>query len=138
MFGEITTNRVIKSIGLVPLTVDGDERLALEVVLESGYRLVMADTHNQNCCEIRIMHTADNLESLIGETLVKVWCSDVEEINYTDGCREVTFLHIQTDRDTAVVESYNAHNGYYGGMHVTVTVYDPAGKCVAGATLIEG
>jgi hypothetical protein len=154
-------NRVIRSIALkeVEINSDGerswysrDKREGLVIVLESGWSLVLVDVCGQSCCESRYMSTPDDLESLVGETLIAIrhggsneetrhYCGIEDgdgqlilegerEGCYCDGVQEAEFVHIQTDRDSICVGTYNEHNGYYGGLNLAVTVLDAEGNVV--------
>lgn len=132
-------NRVIRSIGFKPVEInfDGDawyredDREGLEIVLESGWRLVFVDADGQCCCESRYMHTDDNLESLVGEVLREVYIGEGGENEGEWGdVVEFQFLHICTNADAVVVGTYNDHNGYYGGLDLVVTIYNPQGEVV--------
>lgn len=159
-------NRVIRSIGFEDIKVkiddeeswgcaNGETREALVIVLESGWRVVLVDRAGQSCCESRYMSTDDDLDSLVGETLVGIrhggadsktghYCGiedgeigDGEDNDdnepegcYCDGVVEVEFALIQTNRDSATIGTYNSHNGYYGGLDLALAVYDPDGNKV--------
>lgn len=133
-------NRVIRSIGLKPMEINfgeddwgrEDDREGLEIVLESGWRIVAVDVCGQSCCESRYMHTDDKLESLVGEVLREIYIGEggaqVDE-EWGD-CKEFQFLHICTNTDAVVVGTYNEHNGYYGGLDLAVTIFNPQGEVV--------
>jgi hypothetical protein len=152
-------NRVIRSIELKEVTINSEgeswrskeQREGLVIVLESGWSLVLVDICGQSCCEHRYMSTPDDLESLVGETLVGIrhggvtdgvhhYCDkedgavilagDEEEQCYCTDSQEAEFVHIQTDRDSICIGTYNEHNGYYGGLNLAVTVLDPEGHAV--------
>ena len=137
-------NRVIRSIGIKPMEsifqkaesgwIWGHEigREGLEIVLESGWGLVFADVAWQSCCESRYMHTDDNLETLVGETLREIYVGEggtQQEEEWRD-CKEFQFLHICTFTDAVVVGAYNEHNGYYSGLDLAVTIFSPQGEAV--------
>lgn len=158
-------NRVIRSIGFEDVVVqcdddeywgggNGEKREGLVIVLESGWRVVLVDRCGQSCCEHRYMHTDDDLESLVGETLVGIrhggadsktshYCGiedgeigdgddddNEPDYCYCDGVEEVEFVLIQTNRDSVTIGTYNSHNGYYGGLDLALVVYDPDGNKV--------
>lgn len=106
-----------------------EERQVLEIVLENGYRVLLMDVHGQSCCEHRHMDTDDDLSTLVGETLQRIWLGECTEEG-DDYVTETAFLHIQTDRDSVTVKTYNEHNGYYGGLDPAVTIIDPQGEVV--------
>jgi hypothetical protein len=118
----------IKSCSLIDLNVARDERGALELVLENGYRIVLTDIAGQSCCEHRYMHTDDDLTSLVGESLQRIWVGEFTEQggDYGDTL-EGAFIHIQTNRDAVVIAIYNSHNGYYGGLEPGVSIFDADG-----------
>lgn len=133
------TNRVIRSIGFKPMEINfgeddcchEDGREGLEIVLESGWRMVFVDVCGQSCCESRYMHTDDKLETLVGETLREIYVGEggVNEGEWGD-CKEFQFLHICTLTDVVVVGTYNEHNGYYGGLDLAVSIFNPQGEVV--------
>lgn len=136
-------NRVIRSIEIVDVDYKSpfpwarylDDRQALVIVLESGWTLVFMDDCPQSCCESRYMHTDDDLSALVGETLVNVRHGGCNEEG-DDVVIEAEFVIIQTDRDSAVIGTYNSHNGYYGGLDLSMSMYDPEGnKVVDGVSL---
>lgn len=122
---------VIRSIGIIDHEVltgyswrPTEPRQALEIVLENGYRVLLMDVSGQACCEHRYMESDDDLSTLVGETLHRIWLGECKE-EVDDGVVESAFLHIQTDRDCVTVKTYNEHNGYYGGLDPAVTIIDP-------------
>lgn len=136
-------NRVIRSIEIVDVDYKSpfpwarylDDRQALVIVLESGWTLVFMDDCGQSCCENRYMHTDDDLTALVGETLVSVRHGGGNEEGEMDACVvEAEFVHIQTNRDSVVIGTYNSHNGYYGGLDLAMTVLDPEGNVVVNRT----
>jgi hypothetical protein len=131
-------NRVIRSIELKEVSVNSkeitwrspDQRQALVIVLESGWSLVLVDACGQCCCEERYMSTEDDLESLVGETLMGIRHGGTSEKEADYGVVEAEFVHIQTDRDSVCIGTYNENNGYYGGLDLVVTILDPEGNVV--------
>lgn len=78
----------------------------------------------RDCCEHLYVETADDVDDLIGQRLVKVeLLYGPEEDQDGWGVKETAFLHIHTDKDSIVVNHYNEHNGYYGGTSMTKYEY---------------
>ncbi|MNE53050.1 hypothetical protein D3C87_1139680 [compost metagenome] len=131
-------NRVIRSIELKEVSINSeetswrspDQRQAVVIVLESGWSVVLVDACGQCCCEERYMSTPDDLESLVGETLMGIRHGGTSEKEGDWGVVEAEFVHIQTDRDSICIGTYNEHNGYYGGLNLAVTILDPEGNAV--------
>ena len=73
----------------------------------------------QSCCELRYMHTDDDLEYYVGAKLQGAEIADgpEEEDEYGD-CKDSQFLKVETSKGVFTVVNYNEHNGYYGGFCV--------------------
>ena len=96
---------------------------ALELSFINGTTVRFSD-HGQICCERRYMNTDDDINSLVGNKLVKV---EIKDGGY-NGDRadryevlECQFLEIQTDKGFITAANYNYHNGYYGGFSLEVS-----------------
>ena len=64
----------------------------------------------------------------MGETLMGIRHGGTSEKEGDYGVVEAEFVHIQTDRDSICIGTYNDHNGYYGGLNLVVTILDPEGN----------
>lgn len=73
----------------------------------------------QCCCEHRYMRTDDDIQSLVGATLIAITVKDGPEINDGD-VHEQQFLEIQTTKGLVTIANHNEHNGYYGGFSLVL------------------
>ena len=82
----------------------------------------------RSCCETRYMHTDDVLSSFEGASFVGVRLGEYTT-SETEGGEEseVQFLIIDTSLGSAVVETHNIHNGYYGGFWIKVAEMEQHG-----------
>ena len=73
----------------------------------------------QSCCEIRYMHSDDDLSAFIGSRLISAEIRQVptQESEYGEP-HEIEFLLITTSVGVFTIETHNIHNGYYGGFYV--------------------
>lgn len=97
---------------------------AIILTFEDGSKIQVAD-EGHSCCEHRYMHTDDNVESLIGQTLTRIDVKEVdvpenENDDYEGDVHEICFLEIGTDKGSISVSTHNEHNGYYGGFYLVV------------------
>lgn len=73
----------------------------------------------QRCCELRYMHTDDNLEYYIGSKLLGAGVANgPEEENEWGEAKESQFLKVETSKGVFTIVNYNEHNGYYGGFAI--------------------
>lgn len=99
----------------------------LVLIMDDGCRIEIED--EPQCCEMRYMHTDDNIDQMAGETLVEIrvqsvgYESDDEDDN--GNYHEMGFMHVVTNLMTYTLETHNLHNGYYGGFWVYATAYPP-------------
>lgn len=74
----------------------------------------------QLCCEYRYIDTDDNIKSYVGSTILDIGLKGaykrIEE--WTD--QDIAFLKIQTTVGVITFNTYNEHNGYYGGIYLSV------------------
>lgn len=113
-------NKKIVDLKLDDSANDGDG--ALLITFEDNTRLSLYDCA-RSCCEHRYMSTDDDLSYYIGSTFteVKMLYADDDEGKYGD-VTETMFLHIVTNKGTFVINTYNSHNGYYGGIVLAARV----------------
>lgn len=97
--------------------IDGDDALRLAFTDSTGIRFL---DDGQSCCECRYMRTDDDLNYHVGATLVSAEIRDAPEIEDEYGVHEVQFLVVTTSKGVITVANHNEHNGYYGGICVTV------------------
>lgn len=110
----------------------GYENDALIIRFENGCEIAVYDRNSQRCCEHRLIETADDLASLVGERFIRLDIVDVVnpedhpsgEKEYT----EQTFIKLQTNRDSVTLNAYNLSNGQYGNLEAAVCVYVPHPK----------
>lgn len=95
----------------------------VSLTLDDGSQFEFWD-NGQNCCEERYLDTFDDIERIEGQKLVGVQVlnagtppeHDKQEVE----CHEISFLEFKTDKDVISFSSHNLHNGYYGGISLTV------------------
>jgi hypothetical protein len=102
----------------------GGESSSVDIVFEDGSAIYLYDTA-RSCCESRWMETDDDLSELSGEELTGIDIRTVPDKDGADGVLECQFLLIHTNRSTATIKSYNEHNGYYGGIDLAVSEFNP-------------
>ncbi len=98
----------------------------MKITFEDGVKIRIYDD-GQSCCELRYMRTDDDVKTLIGGTLLKIFVKGVGEEKekhegkyFDDDYHEVAFLEIQTDKSFVTLSTHNEHNGYYGGFGLAV------------------
>lgn len=108
--------------GIASLKVDdrGDGELQMRFTDGTGVRFY---DDGRSCCESRYMRTDDDLDYHKGAALVGVELRDGpttrEEDEYGD-VQEIQFLVVTTSKGTFTCASHNDHNGYYGGICLSV------------------
>lgn len=91
-----------------------DDKLRID--FENGKSVVISD-EGQSCCESRYMTTDDKVEDLIGGILLDITLKDAPNIeDEYGGDHEVNFMEVKTDQAIVTFASHNEHNGYYGGI----------------------
>ncbi len=78
----------------------------------------------QNCCEVRWMHSDDDLAYFIGATLQDADVQDGPTVQGSD-VQESQFLIISTSKGQFTVVNYNEHNGYYDGFIIVAENVKP-------------
>ena len=104
-----------KMISAVSMTED-------EIVLtfSDGERARIWD-NGQSCCENRYMTTDDNIQSLVGQTLVRIETKDGPDTSGERGEEhEIVFVELGTDVGFVTIANHNEHNGYYGGFGLSI------------------
>jgi hypothetical protein len=127
-----------KTIASVALA---DNRLAF--TFTDGCRLGVWD-EARFCCERRFMTTDDDLPYYVGATLLNIAIRDGGEIAlgamesnariWGAEVRAFLFLVVTTDRGTFSANTYNEHNGYYGGFDIHAGVLSHASMRPAALT----
>ena len=96
-----------------------DERLVL--LLSNGKKISIFD-NGQDCCESRYMTTDDDIQSLVGASLVRIESKPgPETVGEDDNAHEIVFVEVGTDKGFITIVNHNEHNGYYGGFALTIT-----------------
>lgn len=90
----------------------------LRITFTDGRTIILQDDR-QSCCEVRYMHTDDDLQYVVGATLLSVEVADGPTKYYDYEVRESQFLRVHTSKGTVTIVNYNSHNGYYGGFCMT-------------------
>jgi len=90
---------------------------ALNISFTDGTVLSLYDCA-RSCCESRYMHTDDDLTHYVGGKFKGVELKDggSKEPGEYGEVSETMFMHVKTTKGTFVVNTYNDHNGYYGGI----------------------
>ena len=97
---------------------------------EEDVRLTFADgcririyDDGQSCCESRYLTTDDDVRDLVGGALTEVVLREgPEQAGTYDEVHESQFMDIRTDKGFITVSSHNEHNGYYGGICMSIAV----------------
>lgn len=95
-----------------------DERLSL--AFDDGTKIALWDD-GQSCCESRYMSTDDDIQSLVGNTLMRIEAKQGPEIEKEYEVHEQVFVEVGTDKGFITIVNHNEHNGYYGGFGLTIT-----------------
>ncbi len=99
-----------------------DEESVLHMLFSDGYKISIRDD-GQICCELRYMHTDDNLGDYVGAQLLGAEVKDAPDVGDDAGCvHDVQFLEIQTSKGVFTMSNHNENNGYYGGFCLVVEV----------------
>lgn len=80
----------------------------------------------QDCCEHRYMTTDDDVQSLVGNILIRIEAKDAACSAERWDVHEQVFVEIGTDKGFITIVNHNEHNGFYGGFSLTVTEQAPA------------
>lgn len=108
--------KTIRSLEIDPDANNGDGALVFE--FEDGSRLALQDL-GRSCCESRYMHTDDDLSEHVGATLLDAEVRNGPTVEDEYGYpKESAFLWGSTSAGRFVVNTYNEHNGYYGGFFI--------------------
>lgn len=83
-----------------------------------GTGIKISDTAH-GCCERRYFTADDNIEDLVGNTLTSIQALKYITKSF-DETHEICFLEIRAESEIFAIASHNEHNGYYGGMSITV------------------
>jgi hypothetical protein len=98
--------------------LEDETRLIIEF---NGSKIAIFDG-GQQCCERRYMRTDDDIQSLVGHTLLRIEAKQGPRIeNDDDTVHEICFLEIGTDDGFISFSNHNENNGYYGGFNLKIT-----------------
>lgn len=111
--------KTIKTMQVDDSYNDGDGGLFIH--FSDGTAIVFYDDA-RSCCELRYLHTDDDLTSFAGATFTGIELRDGgnEGDDETDGVHEWMFVYVNTSKGVATLETHNQHNGYYGGIFLNV------------------
>lgn len=108
-----SVNKVIKEVFLF------SDKLTL--VFEDESKISFEDD-GQSRCEHRYMsNDGADLREYVGSRYIGYSVKDAPEIECEYGYHEVQFLEIMTSYGAITMSMHNEHNGYYGGISLTVT-----------------
>jgi hypothetical protein len=116
--------KVIEFIRFSTITVDNRvDKTGLLITFTDDTQICISDT-GQDCCESRYLTCDDDVQSFTGARFlgydVLAAPTPTEHGEYGDEYHEVQFLHVRTDKGSLTCETHNEHNGYYGGISITV------------------
>lgn len=91
---------------------------------------VMVISDLQECLEERYFTTDDKLEDYIGSKFLGIVIKEVglkNEDASDDGLivHEISFMEIKTSKGPITIAAHNEHNGWYGGINISVHVKPP-------------
>lgn len=93
---------------------------SLKIIFTDGTTIVISD-QGQSCCETRYMRTDDDLQSIVGGTIIKIEGKEGPSIEAEYEEHEICFVEIQTDKGFITLANHNEHNGYYGGFGMNIS-----------------
>lgn len=85
---------------------------------------VYASDGARSCCESRYLNCDDDLTAFSGAKLEKMEILDGGSTEDGGEPHEIQFLRVTTDKGSFTVSSHNEHNGYYGGICLTLHKVD--------------
>jgi hypothetical protein len=108
------------------------EEEKLNIIFDGGERIYIIDAA-QDCREHRYMTTDDDIQSLVGHTLIGIRCKDGPRIKDSghsfgeDGYYEhdTMFLEIQTSGGFITIVNHNEYNGFYDGFRLFIRELEP-------------
>lgn len=105
-------------VGRIIETIQMEED-SLVIKFTDGVKIKIWDD-GQSCCESRYMRTDDDLQSLVGKTLVHIMAKEAPSIENEWGEHEVVFVEVMTNDGFITISNHNEHNGYYGGFGLSI------------------
>lgn len=113
-----------KVIKAAELTSTWRDETPDELVLTFKDGSVLKISDEVDCCELRYMHTDDDLKDLLGCALLGFEIKKGTYVSYqrdTDDVHDIQFLEIKTDKGCVTMTSHNEHNGYYAGFNIKLS-----------------
>ena len=86
---------------------------------KDGIKITITD-EGQSCCESRYITTDDEPSVLNGHKLIKIETKEAPTIEDVWEVHEQVFIEIATDKAFITLTTHNEHNGYYGGVALTI------------------
>lgn len=75
------------------------------------------------CCEVRFIHTDDNLKDFIGAAFMGIDVSEIDILDNGEDIHEVAFVNVLTSLGPITLETHNIHNGHYGGFELDLNIH---------------
>lgn len=106
---------------IASVAITGERGTAIRIDFDDNTSLLLEDA-DQQCCERRYITTDDNLDDIVGQTLLAIKRRHWETLyNSDETCHQTQFLEVQTDKDFVTFAAHNEHNGYYSGFCLECT-----------------
>jgi hypothetical protein len=116
---EMAQGKRIESI-----KIDNDTGVSMvHFVMQCGGELDLFDD-GQSCCEHRYFTCDDDLTQFWGAEIVDVVLKPGGETE-NDDVHEWAFVEVVTSKGSFTFTAHNDHNGYYGGINLSVMWKDP-------------
>lgn len=117
---KITSAYMVEEDDLYHEEGDPRQNEYLKLGFEDGSVIRVFDD-GQSCCEHRYMTCDDDINSLVGGTLVRMEGKAGPEVEGEYGeVHDQVFLEIATDKCFITIANHNEHNGYYGGFSLAI------------------
>jgi hypothetical protein len=109
---EDSVNAYTSSLGkkIVALKLDDDAN--------SGDGALIMTFADDTQLKVYDLSTDDDLTHYVNSKLksIETSAADTKDDEDNYGVTEMMFVHVKTTKGTFVINSYNSHNGYYGGI----------------------
>lgn len=117
---KIVSAEMVKEDGTYREEGDPKYNEYLRLAFEDGTSIRVFDD-GQDCCEHRYMTCDDDVQSLVGSSLVRMEGKQGPEVdNGHCDVHDQVFLEIATDKGFITIANHNEHNGYYGGFSLAI------------------
>ncbi len=122
LLGDGTQNSASKYYGrkIIAAKFENDK---FSITFKDGVSIDITD-NGQSCCENRYMVCDDVPEDLVGGKLRAITLKYSEGESEYDGCHEICFIEIATNKTSITLATHNEHNGYYGGFGLNITEHN--------------